>query len=134
LILVCCAPTSPINHWHLLHGIYPGHGNDVEAMKRVAAPLQQLAKAGWEPITQARAEPATVRLERFGNAPELFLVAHNPTREAVTASIAVDLKALAMDGAVVTATLAGRELPVSNGKVSLALAPQATEMLRLRRP
>ena len=121
--------------WHLLHGIYPGHGNDVAAMKRVAGPLQQLAKAGWEPVTYARAEPASVRIERFGSAPEVFLVVHNPAQEAVVATLAVDLKALAMEGAAgATSVLADSAVSMTDGKLSLTLAPQATEMLRLRRP
>jgi len=121
--------------WHLLHGIYPGHGNDVKAMQRVAGPLQQLAKAGWEPLTLARTEPAAVRIERFGSAPEVFLVAHNPAKEATTAAITVDLKDLGLENASATAVLAGdAAVPMANGKLTLALAGQATEMIRLRRP
>jgi hypothetical protein len=120
--------------WHLLHGIYPGHGNDLAAMKRVAGPLQQLAKAGWEPLTYARAAPATVRLERFGSAPEVFLVAHNPSREAVTATVAVDLKALGLGGATAASVLSGNAVALAEGRLSLSLAPQSTAILRLRQP
>jgi hypothetical protein len=120
--------------WHLLHGIYPGHGNDLAAMKRVVGPLRQLAKAGWEPIAHARVEPPTVRLERFGSAPEVFLVAHNPTREAVEATLSVDLKAMGLEQASASAVLAGNAaVPMAGSKAILTLAPQATEMLHLRR-
>jgi hypothetical protein len=120
--------------WHLLHGIFPGHGNDVAAMQRLTGPLQQLAQAGWEPLTLARVEPASLRVERFGTAPEVFLVLHNPAQEAVAATLSIDLPALALEGAGGTSVLTGNALAITAGTMSLTLGPQATEMVRLRRP
>ena len=120
--------------WHLLHGIYPGHGNDLNAMKRLAAPLQRLAKAGWEPLTQARVEPSTVRIERYGSAPEVFLVVHNPGPEPLDATVAIDLATLGLEGAAATDALSGSAVAMAEGKLALKLAGQATEMLVLRRP
>ncbi len=121
--------------WHLLHGIHPGHGNEIEAMRRVAQPLQRLARAGWEPITHARAEPACVRVERFGNGAEVYLVAHNTGNEAVQAVLSADLGALGLEGAAAVSVLSG-DAPVAlaEGRATFPLAARGTEMLCLRRP
>ena len=65
---------------------------------------------------------------------EVFLVLHNPAQEAVAATLSIDLPALALEGAGGTSVLTGNALAMAAGTMSLTLGPQATEMVRLRRP
>jgi len=80
--------------WHMLHGIFPGHGNDLKILSKYAPLLQALAQAGWHPITGARAKPEFIRLERFGEGKRIYLVAHNPKEEAVDVTVWVESDAL----------------------------------------
>jgi hypothetical protein len=118
--------------WHLLHGIYPGHGNKVEVMKQFAGQLRELAAAGWEPITGARVEPPTVRLERYGSKGTIYLVAHNPTQEAVQATVQVDAAALGLKAFQAALLPSNEALPATGGKLTVPLGPQATALVALR--
>ena len=117
--------------WHILHDIYPGHGNKVEVMRLYAALLRDLAAAGWEPITQARVEPATVRLERYGSGATVYLVAHNPAKEPVEATIQVDGKALGWKQFTAAMADTQQTLPVTGDGVPVHLDPQGTVAVRL---
>lgn len=120
--------------WHLLHGIFPGHGNDVEILKRYSPLLRQLSKAGWEPITGARSEPASLKMERFGDGEEFFLVAHNPSDERVEAKISLDERVLGEGPFKVLALLEGRPVPADKeGRLLIEIPPKGTVTLRLLR-
>ncbi len=84
-------PYDPRPEWevrrHLLHAIFPGHGNDVLILCKYAPLLKELAKAGWQPITGARPFPDHVQLERFGTGQHLYIVAHNPQDQPVDATV-----------------------------------------------
>jgi hypothetical protein len=115
--------------WHLLHGIYPGAGNDVKVMAQHVEVLQELALAGWEPITCARADPATVRLERFGREGRIFLVAHNPTEEAVDATVTVDAKALGLARVEAMAVPGKGKATVAGSTITLHLEAHGTAVI-----
>lgn len=114
--------------WHLLHDIYPGHGNHVEVMARYAATLRELSAAGWEPITAANVEPASVRIERYGHGQRVYLVLHNPHTDAVTATVTLDRKRLGWKSFTAQA-LGGAVIPVAGESFRLDLPAQATQVV-----
>jgi len=114
--------------WHLVHGIFPGHGNKVELMAQYAEPLQQLAAAGWEPVTYARVEPAELRIERFGSGKRVFLVVHNPAEQPAGATVAVDWAALGLATDAPIAAVVG-DAPTRQGDgLALTVPGQGTVM------
>ncbi len=115
--------------WHLLHDIYPGHGNKVEVMAQYHALLDQLTAAGWEPITLARAEPATVRLERYGKGNRVLIVAHNPTTAPVDATVSVDAKALGVAQVQATLLPGVQKATVEGNAVQVKLEAQGTVVI-----
>jgi len=117
--------------WHLLHDIYPGHGNKVEVMAQHHELLDELSAAGWEPITHARVEPAAVRVERFGKEDRIFLVVHNPGTEPVQATVAVDAKALGLAKVAGTLLPANQPATAEANAVKVSLAAQGTVAIRL---
>ncbi|HUS80612.1 MAG TPA: hypothetical protein VM283_05040, partial [Armatimonadota bacterium] len=112
--------------WHLLHGIYPGAGNELEAMKPLAEPLRTLAQAGWEPITGARVEPPDLRLERYGSGATVYLVVHNPGEEQATARIAIDPTVLGAGPFAASDLLTDAPLVIEGATVTVDLPPQGT--------
>lgn len=114
--------------WHLLHDIYPGHGNEVEVMARYAALLRELSAAGWEPVTAATVKPSVLRIERYGRGRQIYFVVHNPQELAETAEITLDLKALGWREFIAQVT-EGPEIPVSGATATLYLPPQGTRIV-----
>lgn len=52
--------------------------------------FDELNAAGWEPVTHARCEPATVRVERFGTQRTIYLTVHNPGDEPAAATLSLE--------------------------------------------
>lgn len=119
--------------WHLLHGIFPGHGNDVKILQKYAPFLSELAKAGWQPITNAWAKPDFVRIERFGSGTQVYLVAHNPTEQLVDAQIEVDVKALKFGDFLAIDLMEGKQIEVNANRIRIPLPAKGTKVIRLKR-
>ena len=115
--------------WHLLHGIFPGHGNDLEILRKYAPLFQQLSEAGWEPITGARANPPTVRLERFGRGSKIYLVAHNPEEKDVDATIELELATLKLAKFLVSSLLGEKPTHQQGNRLTLSLPAKGTSVL-----
>ncbi|MBI2298866.1 MAG: hypothetical protein HYU66_07950 [Armatimonadetes bacterium] len=124
-------PYEPRPDWEVarnqLWGIYPGHGNKPEVMARFAQTFRDLAAAGWEPVTQARLTPGSVRLERYGNAKPYFLVLHNPSDQPVEASVR-----LAVAATAVTRLLDKMQMPAPGKGFKVSLGGQETVVLAVR--
>jgi hypothetical protein len=118
--------------WHLLHGIYPGHGNDVQEMAKHAELLREVNAAGWEPLTYATAEPTTVRLERYGSGAQAYLVAHNPTDEPVAVKLTVDVKAIGLGALKGIATKLGEEARLEGGAIGMRLGAKETSVVEVK--
>lgn len=129
-------PYDPRPDWEVarnqLYGIFPGHGNKVEVMAPLAQTFRDLAAAGWEPITYARASVPTVRVERYGHGPGTLLVLHNPEEKAADVTLTVDAKALGLGSLKAERRPDKAPMPVVDGKVQLALQPRETLVLQLR--
>lgn len=131
--------------WHLLHGIYPGHGNKVEVMQRYAKLLREMSAAGWEPITLAHASVATpqaaqekdalskaIRIERFGSGQTVYLSLHNPNKAAAKTKVKIDAAALGIKAYTATQVLTGESVTVANDSFELMLDPQGTVVVVLK--
>ena len=119
--------------WHWLHGIYPGLGNDIEAMKRVSGLLQELSAAGWEPITGVHIQPEQVRVERFGTAGTIYLVVHNPSDTETQAAMEVDTKIIDLTNADVLLKPMDQAITPNNNVLTAKLAARETQVFVIHR-
>jgi hypothetical protein len=68
----------------------------------------KMNQAGWQPVTYARAKPKVVGVERWG---QMYFTAMNRSKKNVDAELAIDLKALKLEGAIsVNELVGGKEL------------------------
>lgn len=111
-------PEAELAH-KLVHGIYPGMGNELPVVARYTPLIRTLSAAGWDPLTAATST-AEVRLERYGAQGTIHLVVHNRAKTPQTAEISLDLKTLGLSRPTVsllygetTTQLAGHKLTVS---------------------
>ncbi len=119
--------------WHLLHDIYPGHGNKVEVMARYAALLREMSRAGWEPVTWASVQPQGLRIERYGNGDRIYFAVHNPTTQPQDVTVQVDAQALGLQSARATLLPEGRALLYREGSLRLSLPAHGTGVVLLQR-
>jgi hypothetical protein len=119
--------------WHLLHGIFPGHGNDLQILSKYAPLLQQLSEAGWEPITGARANPPTVRLERFRRGSKIYLVAHNPEEKDVDATIELELATLRLTKFSISSLPGDKPVHRQGNRLQLSLTAKGTAVLVIQK-
>jgi len=114
---------------------------DRALFRRYLPIFDALNAAGWEPVPYTRAEPAPIRLERYGGpVGEAFLAVRNPSDEAVSVTLRLDGEwwGMAGDGGLEFERLVeggglhgqpeGRDLVVR-----LPLQPRRTEVLRVAR-
>jgi hypothetical protein len=119
---------------------------DRDLFKRYIPILRRINAAGWEPVTYATAQPATVLLERFGQRPYggLYLTVRNPSDAAQRARLNVDLNSLGISGLGrrLTITDLVSQRPVSfamqaaagAADVELSLEPHQTAVLQIEQP
>jgi hypothetical protein len=111
--------------------------------ERYAPWFDQLARAGWEPVTDATSSNANVWVERFGSAAggALFLTLRNQTEQDQEATVTVDSAALGVSGGLeASEQLTGAALTVTRApdgltaSVHLNVPADATRLLRLELP
>lgn len=52
--------------------------------------IRQIAAAGWEPVTAATVNSASVRIERFGYGGKLFFTVRNNSKEAISCTVSMN--------------------------------------------
>jgi hypothetical protein len=119
--------------WHWLHGIHPGMGNDIEAMKQVTGLLHEMTSAGWEPITGARVKPEHVRVERFGSLETVYLALHNASDSEAQAELEVDTSIISLAGATVTLMPLGQAVEPESNVLTAKLSPRETVVFVIHR-
>jgi hypothetical protein len=101
--------------------------------RRYLPAAERLQEAGWEPVTHVRSENPDLLLERYGDAAEVLLVAHNRGGRPMTTRVIVDWEALGMaPPAQVESLLDGEILPAEGGAIPVTLEPGASAALTLR--
>lgn len=116
----------------LLHAVFLGHGSELAVMKKYWPVLRALAKAGWEPITLARATPDTVRVERFGRGHQLYLVLHNPMEKTAKVRVTVDVKAFGLGNFSAADALSGKALLVAQNGFATEIDGGDTRVVTLK--
>lgn len=132
-------PYSPRPEWevkyHLLYGIFPGHGNDLNLMKRYYPILKALAEAGWEPITNAYADIEDIQVERFGEGKVIYFSLHNPSEEPRNFQLIVEISKLGLKEVRATDLISGERLRCSKDgnllKIPLNLRGKDTTTIKL---
>lgn len=129
---------------NLLYGVWPGSGNvgdpaQIEPLRtlyRRYMPLfRALTSVGWEPITEASAQPEQILVERFGQLDQgpLYLVVHNPTAQPSRATVRLQgALAKAAWPATIRDEVTGEELRLTRGTLAVSLKPWQTAMVALR--
>jgi len=88
-----------------------------------------LCEAGWEPVTHAAIEPASVLLERFGPRDgKLYLTARNPGQEPASITVALQIPQLGLPQTPTRAVRLPdtREIPIVDARFQDTLAPGLT--------
>jgi hypothetical protein len=107
---------------------------------RYAPWFEQLATAGWEPVTDATSSNAAVWVERFGPGPggAVYLTLRNPTANDERTAVTVDLAALGLPpGVAAVEELTGARIAMtgsSNGQArsaSVVVPANSTRVLRV---
>ncbi|MBM3498385.1 MAG: hypothetical protein FJX74_06905 [Armatimonadetes bacterium] len=101
-------------------------------MAKYAGLLRDLNAAGWEPITHARVDPPTIRLERFGSAPHVYLVAHNPTDAPVTAKVTFDARAMGLGAVAGLEMRLGEAATPEGAAIAVRLDGKETAVLEVK--
>jgi hypothetical protein len=78
--------------------------------------IKQIAAAGWEPVTYASVSSEAIRIERFGNAGNLFFTLRNNGAKDISCTVLLDKKALAISGNMTCSELATGEKVTINGE------------------
>jgi hypothetical protein len=118
---------------------------DRDLFRRFIPIIQTIARAGWEPVTQARPDNSAVWVERFG--PEasgqpqnrqVFFTVRNSATARMTYTLTIDAAALGLDTAqslTVTELVSGTVVPVridaSQIRINQAIAGSDTQVFHL---
>ena len=111
------------------------YDRDRPLFKKYVPIILDIAKAGWCPVTQARCSDKSIRIERFGEGPTVFLSVMNADKAAPRqAEIAFDAAAMALPKREREAVdlFSGRKLSCSGRTLSLRLEPDDVAVVRLR--
>ncbi|MBM4086610.1 MAG: hypothetical protein FJ272_17640, partial [Planctomycetes bacterium] len=125
----------------IAYGLAPGYHiieathfapRDADLFDKFMPAFLQIARAGWEPVTHARASDRRVWLERFGQSPGasgkgLFFTLYNPTADTLSVTAEPDRDALRIPAdAPVREVVSG-----SAAGLKLSLPPKTLKVLQI---
>lgn len=94
--------------------------------------IKTIAAAGWEPVTGASANVADVRIERFGEAGNLFFTVRNNGKQEIKCIVSPDLTELKISGKFsATELVSGLPVKVENNKLYLTIPAQRTQVIQI---
>jgi hypothetical protein len=96
--------------------------------------IKQIASAGWEPVTYAHSDSPEIRVERFGNAADLFFTVRNNGDKYESAILSLDLEGLDISGKLEASELV-EEMPVKRkgNKIFIDIPAGRTKVVRIIR-
>jgi hypothetical protein len=96
--------------------------------------IKQIASAGWEPVTYAHSDSPEIRVERFGNAADLFFTVRNNGDKYESAILSLDLEGLDISGKFEASELV-EEMPVKRkgNKIFIDIPAGRTKVVRIIR-
>jgi hypothetical protein len=96
--------------------------------------IKQISAAGWEPVTGATTNIASVRIERFGENGEMFFtVRNNDETKASQCVISLDLTELGLSGAYSAFEMMGNEpVKISKNKLYMNIPAGRTKVVQIK--
>lgn len=94
--------------------------------------IKQIAAAGWEPVTLASADVASVRIERFGGTADIYFTVRNNGTKDVQCIISPDLSALKISGKLsATELVSNQAVKVENNKLYMTIPALRTQVIQI---
>ncbi len=94
--------------------------------------IKTIAAAGWEPVTAASANNASVRIERFGKPGNLFFTLRNNGTQEVKCLITLDAAELKIAGKISAKELVGgKPVKIENNKMYVTIPSQRTQVIQI---
>ena len=111
------------------------YNRDRDLFKRYIPVIQQIAHAGWEPVTHARSDDPVVYVERYGPREGLvYLTLLNAGETLKRARVTVDLAALGVNAAIAVEVMTGREVRLEGAGFVAELQPEEVWVVRIGSP
>jgi len=94
--------------------------------------IKQIAAAGWEPVILASGNIESVRIERFGEAGDLFFTVRNNGNKDVQCIVSPDLSALKISGKLsATEMVSNQPVKIENNQLYLNIPAQRTQVIQI---
>ena len=94
--------------------------------------IKQISAAGWQPVTSATCNVATVRVERFGDGGNLYFTVRNNGNQDVKCIITPDLPELKLTGKFsATEMVSTQPVKIENNKLYLNIPAQRTQVIQI---
>ena len=94
--------------------------------------IKKIAAAGWEPVTGARCNVPSVRIERFGIGEKLFFTVRNNDNSDVKCLVSLEMEELNISGKVsATEILNGIPVKIDNNQLTLTIPAQRTHVIQI---
>jgi hypothetical protein len=94
--------------------------------------IKQIAAAGWQPVTLATGNVASVRIERFGEADDLYFTVRNNGNNYVQCIVTPDLGALKISGKLsATELVSNQAVKVENNKLHINIPAHRTQVIQI---
>jgi hypothetical protein len=94
--------------------------------------IKEIAAAGWEPVTFARANSDSIRVERFGTDGNLYFTVRNTGSEGITCSLLLQLEKLAITGKLSAfEMIEGQPVVTEKDRLTLSVPAGRTRVIRL---
>ena len=94
--------------------------------------IKQISAAGWEPVTAATSNVESVRIERFGNAANLFFTVRNNGTKDANCIVTPDLTELNLTGKFsATELVSNQPVKIENNKLKLSIPAQRTLVIQI---
>ncbi len=94
--------------------------------------IKQIAAAGWQPVTGASVNDASIRVERFGDADELFFTVRNNGTKDVRCIVSPDKDKFKLPGKyTATELVSNQPVKIENNKMYINIPAQRTQVIQI---
>jgi hypothetical protein len=97
--------------------------------------IQEVAGAGWEPITAATSNSELVKVERFGGGDKLFFTIRNLSDKDISCEVALDLQELGISrGFKASEIVDGQEVKCDGDRINITVPAGRTYAIKISTP
>jgi hypothetical protein len=93
----------------------------------------ELNKAGWQPVTYARASEKEIGIERWGEGKTVYFSIMNRSTRSRVADIAVDLKSLGLEKRRIADAFSHSDVEIKDGKIKIQLDAEASAVIKIEK-